>query len=600
MQRPLLSELPMSDPASVGTELSTVSPTELSGSSPVDLLRCAHALALRREYRQAIDLYHRLAQDHPELSTLGHTMVETCAALHRRSAAPPGPSLPAPAAIPTELQPGPAEPTDGASLQLLALLSTSAPDLPTPPPNSPAAFAPSLERPVGMAIDQASFDEELALVCIRGWLVDPLQAIERIAIELPGGAPCSGQAAGRQARGDLLGMLQTIGLSEPTLSRTLEEAGFAISLFLPAGATAPEALGLRVELADGSCHRLGAEVICTADAVAAAKQHIDLAISAAMELSSTQALQVLSQRWAERASALLAELALHRSFGTPEREPELSVVVPLYGRIDFMEYQLNWFHAWRRRRGPEQPEIQLIYVLDDPRLHQAFMALAGRCRMLYDVPFEIVVNPRNLGFSGANNRGAACARAPWLLLLNSDVLPADDHAFSNLLEAMKAGGEQLGALGARLSFENGDVQHVGMEFRQRPELHGVLGRVWLNDHPLKGLALQASPGHEAPVEVEAATAACLLLGTERYRSLGGLSSGYIVGDFEDSDLCLRLRELGLTIQVHRGARFFHLERQSVGSDEARDQIRAKLVATNAVLHHLRWSNTIASLKQAAA
>ena len=60
------------------------------------------------------------------------------------------------------------------------------------------------------------------------------------------------------------------------------------------------------------------------------------------------------------------------------------------------------------------------------------------------------------------------------------------------------------------------------------------------------------------------------------------------------------RELGLTIQVHRGARFFHLERQSVGSDEARDQIRAKLVATNAVLHHLRWSNTIASLKQAAA
>lgn len=584
--------------------------TEVPATSPVELLRCAHDLALRREYRQAIDLYHRLAREHPELRSLGTTMVETCTALHRRGDAVRPPAVAAPVvepvaapvqpAIPAALQTSLLQPTEAASLQLLAVLSTAPASSAEPGAEGPVAFPPSAERPVGMAIDQASFDEELRLVCIRGWLVDPLQAIERIRINVPSGEASSGLAAGRQPRGDLLGMLQAIGLSEPTLSRTLEEAGFAISFFLPAGAPTPTALGLRVELADGASFRLGAELTPEADAVAAAKQLIDLAISPAMELTSPQALQVLSQRWAERAAALLAEPALHRSFGTPGREAELSVVVPLYGRIDFMEYQLNWFHAWRRRRGPEQPELQLIYVLDDPRLHQQFLALAGRCRLLYDVPFEIVVNPRNLGFSGANNRGAACARAPWLLLLNSDVLPADDHAFARMLAAMQAGGEELGALGARLCFENGDVQHVGMEFRQRPELHGVLGRVWLNDHPLKGLALPPVPAEEALVEVEAATAACLLLATERYRSLGGLSSGYIVGDFEDSDLCLRLRDQGLTVQVHRGARFFHLERQSVGSDEARDQIRAKLVATNAVLHHLRWDGTITSLKRAAA
>ncbi len=583
--------------------------TEAPATSPVALLRCAHDLALQRDYRQAIDLYLRLAREFPELSGLGATMVDTCTALHRRSS--PGPAQGAPAggtvtgaapapAIPADLQAPSLHPQDAASQRLLGLLHAAPSLISAPLAAAPQALPPTPERPVGMAIDRVGFDPELRLLSIRGWLVDPLQAIERISIELPGGESGMAPAAARQRRDDLLGMLQTIGLAEPILSRTLEEAGFAITLFLPESGAIPDCLHLHLELADGTRARLAGEVCEEADAVAAAKQVIDLAISPGMELSSPEALQALSRRWAERAAGLLAEPALHSCFGGTETEPELSVVVPLYGRIDFMEYQLNWFHAWRRRRGPGQPALQLIYVLDDPRLREEFLALAGRCRLLYDVPFEIVVNPRNLGFSGANNRGAAQARAPWLLLLNSDVLPADDQAFATLLAAMRAGGEGLGALGARLSFENGDVQHVGMEFRQRPELGGVLGRVWLNDHPLKGLALPAPQPEQALVEVEAATAACLLLATERYRELGGLSSGYIVGDFEDSDLCLRLRQQGLTIQVHRGACFFHLERQSVGSDEARDLIRAKLVATNAVLHHLRWADTIASLKQPAA
>jgi GT2 family glycosyltransferase len=98
------------------------------------------------------------------------------------------------------------------------------------------------------------------------------------------------------------------------------------------------------------------------------------------------------------------------------------------------------------------------------------------------------------------------------------------------------------------------------------------------------------------VEVEAATAACLLLRRERFEALGGFSTVFVVGDFEDSDLCLRLRQQGLGVYVDRRAVFYHLERQSVGFGEVNDRLKMKVVAANAFTHHQRWASVIEVLK----
>jgi GT2 family glycosyltransferase len=79
--------------------------------------------------------------------------------------------------------------------------------------------------------------------------------------------------------------------------------------------------------------------------------------------------------------------------------------------------------------------------------------------------------------------------------------------------------------------------------------------------------------------------------------LGGLSTHYVVGDFEDSDLCLKLRREGLGIFVDLQACFFHLERQSVGLGDSNTSIKMKVVATNAITHHQRWCSTIARLQR---
>ena len=96
--------------------------------------------------------------------------------------------------------------------------------------------------------------------------------------------------------------------------------------------------------------------------------------------------------------------------------------------------------------------------------------------------------------------------------------------------------------------------------------------------------------------MEAATAACLLISKELFNQLGGFRLDYICGDFEDSDMCLRIRSLGRSIMVCLDAVFFHLERQSMVLQSGQNQEALKLVAFNAYTHHEFHGSTIERLK----
>jgi GT2 family glycosyltransferase len=59
----------------------------------------------------------------------------------------------------------------------------------------------------------------------------------------------------------------------------------------------------------------------------------------------------------------------------------------------------------------------------------------------------------------------------------------------------------------------------------------------------------------------------MLISTDLYRELGGLSGQYIRGDYEDSDLCLRLRQMGREAWYLPDVELYHLEGQSYPTKE---------------------------------
>jgi GT2 family glycosyltransferase len=226
---------------------------------------------------------------------------------------------------------------------------------------------------------------------------------------------------------------------------------------------------------------------------------------------------------------------------------------------------------------------ELIYVVDDPDIFEPARRLAAELARFYRLPLLLAYGQRNAGYAGACNLGAGLARAAHLLLLNSDVLP-DRPGWLGALLAAYRGLPAPGVVAPRLLFEDGGIQHAGMRLVQQP------GGLWANTHPGKGLPDSGSgPARECDV----LSGACLLIARRLYQQVGGLSEDYILGDFEDSDLCLALRRLGRRNWLLPAVALYHLERQSQNAigDAA---WRTGLTLYNAWRHSRRWAADLAA------
>jgi GT2 family glycosyltransferase len=265
-------------------------------------------------------------------------------------------------------------------------------------------------------------------------------------------------------------------------------------------------------------------------------------------------------------------------FGEPPANPSVSIIVPLYRRIDFLEHQLAQFSL-----DPEIARSDLIYVLDSPERSRELITLASGLAELYRVPFRVVALAENAGFAGANRAGASLARGRLLLFMNSDVLPEQAGWLGSMVSFYDS-TQGIGALGPKLLFEDDSIQHAGIFFR-RP----INSALWSNEHFFKGLHRDISPARISRV-VPAVTAACMLVDRALFEEVGGFGETYVRGDFEDSDLCLRLLEVGRQSWYHADVVLYHFEGQSYESSLRRNAWRY-----NAWLHTHLWGERIAQL-----
>lgn len=279
-----------------------------------------------------------------------------------------------------------------------------------------------------------------------------------------------------------------------------------------------------------------------------------------------------------------SELVTYNSELVPEN-PAVSLIIPIYGRYDFMEYQLSQFV---NDKGMMDHEI--IYVIDDPRIKTEVEIVSSTYEKLYGIAFKVLYLDRNTGFAGANNAGVRKATAPLILMLNSDVMPGEPGWLGKLLHSSN-GKIADSIIGARLLYEDDSIQHDGMQYYASPFVNDL----WTNIHPAKGFPSNVIPVSSRLTEVEAVTGACILVSKANYESLGGLDEEYILGDYEDSDFCIRARKSGLKILMNRQVTLYHLERQSQSLVSA-DRWKEELTYYNCWQHTNKWDTEIHSLK----
>jgi GT2 family glycosyltransferase len=262
-------------------------------------------------------------------------------------------------------------------------------------------------------------------------------------------------------------------------------------------------------------------------------------------------------------------------FGSAPEDPDASVVIPLYRRVDLMEHQLAQF-----ANDPELSGADLVFVLDSPELAPELAPRAAELYELYRVPFRLAVLSRNGGFAVASNEGAALARGRMLALVNSDVLPAAAGWLGRLVEAYDS-LPKAGAVGPKLLYDDDSIQHGGMEFRRHPASGG-----WELAHAYKGLHRDFAPANRRRA-APALSGACLLTERALYGELGGFSADYVKGGYEDADLCMRIQELGLETWFVPEVELYHLEGRSYVPSDSDMSNRF-----NAWLHDQRWRERV--------
>lgn len=182
-------------------------------------------------------------------------------------------------------------------------------------------------------------------------------------------------------------------------------------------------------------------------------------------------------------------------------------------------------------------------------------------------PFRVVFNERNLGYAGANNRGAALARGRFLALLNNDLILTPGW-LEPMLAAHRQLGPHAGLIGnVQLEAQSGAVDHAGMYVDPKGK-------------PAHDRSLPWFRSRLRPVRrVDFVTGACALIERSLWEQLGGFDEGFSNGG-EDVDLCLRTRAAGRANAVALRSIVRHHVSASPGRKQ-RDEYNSRRLA-------LRW------------
>ena len=169
---------------------------------------------------------------------------------------------------------------------------------------------------------------------------------------------------------------------------------------------------------------------------------------------------------------------------------------------------------------------------------------------------------RGFNYAAINNFGVGEAKGEFLLFLNNDTELMAPDAIAELVGACRIPG--AGAVGARLFYPDKTIQHAGV----------IIGYGGLAGHAFQGKA-DGDPGYFSRIictgDYSACTAACLLMRTELFRSLGGFDETLAVA-FNDVDLCLRVGEAGYRVVYNPYARLWHYESKSRGYEDTQEKV----------------------------
>ena len=252
-------------------------------------------------------------------------------------------------------------------------------------------------------------------------------------------------------------------------------------------------------------------------------------------------------------------------------EPLVSIVIPNKDASDLLERCITSILDKTTYGNLE------IIVVENNSVEERTFAYYQRIKR-QDERVRVVTWPAGFNYSGIVNFGVEQAHGEYLLLLNNDTeVIAGDWIEAMLGVCQRA---DVGAVGAKLLYPDGSIQHAGV----------VVGGGPLPAYHLYSLLPEERTGYFLEMafsgDFSAVTAACMMVSRAAFESVGGFDEGFEVL-YNDVDFCLKLRERGLLVVYEPAARLYHHESATRGDDYGTPEKKTRALAEASRLR-ARW------------
>lgn len=165
-------------------------------------------------------------------------------------------------------------------------------------------------------------------------------------------------------------------------------------------------------------------------------------------------------------------------------------------------------------------------------------------------------------YAAINNYGVRFVKGEYLLFLNNDTELIAPESIQEMLGCCMR--EEVGAVGAKLLYDDNTVQHAGV----------VIGFGDYAGHVNTGIERDA-PGYMVRARINcnysAVTAACMMTKKTLFDQVEGFDEQFVVA-CNDVDYCLKLRELDKLIVFNAFSEWFHYESKSRGYEDTEEKI----------------------------
>ena len=240
----------------------------------------------------------------------------------------------------------------------------------------------------------------------------------------------------------------------------------------------------------------------------------------------------------------------HTTYSTKDN-PLVSILIPNYNHKPILKTCIDSLYNVNTYKNFE------IVIVENNSTEQEIFDYYKELQSEHD-NIQVVTYKGEFNYSKINNFGMKYTKGDYVLLLNNDTEVISPNALSEMVGCIIR--PEVGAVGAKLLYEDDTVQHAGVVIG----FSGYAGHV---NHGINkddyGYMLRA----RVNCNYSAVTAACMMVKKSVFNQVGGFDEQFVVA-CNDVDLCLKICKEKYLVVYNAFALWHHYESKSRGYDDA--------------------------------